>query len=328
MLSVRTMTVHFADLPALDGVDLDVAPGRILVVLGPSGCGKSTLLRAIAGLEPAARGTVRWGDADLTATPVHRRRFGMMFQDHALFWHLDVAANIGYGLRMAGAGREARDLRVAELLELVGLRDFAHRRVDELSGGEAQRVALARALAPKPRVLLLDEPLSSVDRDRRDRLVADLQTIVRTTSTAAIVVTHDHDEALALADTLLVMRAGRSVQVGDPATVWQRPATPFVAGFLGANVVPAGAIALPGSGLVAVHPDSIRIAEDGPLSGTVVNRAFQRDHVQVTVTLDTGSDVVIWHRFDPAGGSQDPIGTAVRLRIDSFTAFDPGSEAP
>lgn len=315
MLEVRGAVVRYGSLAAVDGVDLAVAPGRIAVVLGPSGCGKSTLLRAIVGLEPLDAGTVHWDGVDVTRTPVHERHIGMMFQDHALFPHLDVATNVAFGMKMEGTARATRMARVEELLDLVGLPGFEARRVDELSGGEAQRVALARALAPEPRVLLLDEPLSSVDRDRRDQLVADLQTIVRTTGTAAIHVTHDHDEALAIADELIVMYRGSVDQRGAPADVWNHPETPFVATFLGANVVNAAILGDENEGEVSIPPDAIRIDGAGPLRATLVNRAFQRDHERLEVRTGRGVLLTVWHR--PKSGEPTPApGDEVRLVIN------------
>ena len=202
-------------------------------MLGPSGCGKSTLLRAVAGLEPVAAGAVRWDGADLARVPAHRRGFGLVFQDGQLFPHLDVAGNVGYPLRIRRRpGAERRD-RVTHLLEAVGLAGYERRSPGELSGGERQRVALARALAVRPRLLLLDEPLASLDRDLRERLAADLARLLREEGTAAVLVTHDADEAFTVADRMAVMRAGRLVQQGTLSQVWRRPADPETARFLG-----------------------------------------------------------------------------------------------
>ena len=187
----------------------------MLALLGPSGCGKSTLLRAIAGLEPLAGGQICWDGADLARVPVHHRGFGLMFQDGVLFPHRDVAGNIGYGLQRAGLDRATIGARVGELLELVGLPGYGTRRVATLSGGEAQRVALARALAPRPRLLLLDEPLAALDRTLRERLLTDLRHVLTSTGTTAVFVTHDQGEAFAVADRLAVMRSGRVRQVGS-----------------------------------------------------------------------------------------------------------------
>jgi len=215
---------------AVDDVSLDVGAGETLGILGPSGSGKSTLLRAICGLEQLAAGTVSWNGVDITTVPVHERGFALMFQDGQLFTHQSVAQNVGYALRVR---REPSTERVAELLELVGLAGFGDRRVTELSGGEQQRVALARSLAASPRLLLLDEPLSSLDRELRERLARDLRAILTATRQTALFVTHDQDEAFQVSDRIAIMMAGRLVQVGTPDQVRAAPATPAVARFLG-----------------------------------------------------------------------------------------------
>ncbi|WP_199423094.1 ABC transporter ATP-binding protein [Actinotalea solisilvae] len=237
-LEVRDVVVHYRDddgsvATAVDHLDLDVAPGEVVALLGPSGSGKSSLLRAVAGLEPVSSGTVRWGGEDLAGVPVHRRGFGLMFQDGQLFPHRDVARNVAFGLEMAGVPRPERRARVAELLELVGLVGFDRREVATLSGGERQRVALARSLAPRPRLLLLDEPLSALDRSLRERLATEVRAALTATGTTAVFVTHDHDEAFAVADRIAVMDAGRLLQVAAPVVLWHRPASRRVAEFLG-----------------------------------------------------------------------------------------------
>jgi len=204
-LDVAGVTVSFDSRPVLDGVNLAVDAGEIVGLLGPSGSGKSTLLRVIAGLTPIERGTVCLDGTDVTAVPTYRREVGMVFQDDQLFSHLDVAGNVEFGLRMRGDDRSARAGRVGELLELVGLAGFERRRVVDLSGGEAKRVALARSLAPSPRVLLLDEPLTGLDRELHDRLLDDLGDIMRAEHTTSVLVTHDVDEAAAIADRVVTI---------------------------------------------------------------------------------------------------------------------------
>ncbi|MCO5331909.1 MAG: ABC transporter ATP-binding protein [Ilumatobacteraceae bacterium] len=194
------MTVRFGERTVLDRVSLNVADGEVVALLGPSGSGKSTLLRVIAGLLVPDGGSVWVDGIDVSAVPAHRRQIGMVFQDEQLFPHLTVAANVGFGLRMQGRPKGEIASRVAELLDLVGLPSLADRHVTKLSGGEAKRVALARSLAPQPRVLLLDEPLTGLDRDLHDRLAADLATLLRATGTTALLVTHDPDEAATIAD--------------------------------------------------------------------------------------------------------------------------------
>ena len=207
MLGAREITVRFGDRTVLDKVSLEVATGEVVALLGPSGVGKSTLLRVIAGLLAPDAGTVWLDDRDITTLPSHRRNIGLVFQDEQLFPHLTVSQNIGFGLRMRGVGRAKVAARVAELLQLVGLHAFADLHVTKLSGGEAKRVALARSLAPNPAVLLLDEPLTGLDRELHDRLALDLATLLRSTGTTALLVTHDPDEATAIADRTVTLTA-------------------------------------------------------------------------------------------------------------------------
>ena len=235
MLEVNDVHVAFGDIRALDGVSITVGDREIVAVLGPSGCGKSTLLRVIAGLQPTDRGSVTADREDLTATPTHRRRFGLMFQDYALFPHRDIGGNVGFGLEMQGMAHEAANARVAEVLELVGLAGWEERPTDGLSGGEAQRVALARTLAPNPRLVLLDEPLGSLDRMLRERLVGEIREILTKTATPAIYVTHDHDEAERVSDRALIMRAGRIVASGTLADLRAHPPDPWTRAFLGVS---------------------------------------------------------------------------------------------
>lgn len=206
MLDVRDVTVSFDGSIVLDGVNLHVAAGEVVALLGPSGSGKSTLLRVVAGLITPDRGSVVVNCIDVTAMPTHRRSVGMVFQNEHLFPHLSVGGNIGFGLRVAGIGTRARTEKVDELLDLVGLHGFAGRRIDNLSGGEAKRVALARSLAPAPKVLLLDEPLTGLDRDLHDRLVQDVSEILKRSATTAVWVTHDQDEAAKVAQRIEVLQ--------------------------------------------------------------------------------------------------------------------------
>ena len=208
-LTVDAVTVRFGALAAVDDVSLRLPTGRVLAVLGPSGCGKSTLLRAVAGLEPLAAGRMLWDGEDLARTPTHRRGFAMMFQDGQLFGHLAVARNVGYGLRLQGLRGAELDTEVERLLDLVGLSGRSDDDPLTLSGGQQQRVALARALGARPRLLLLDEPLSALDRELRERLATDLRQVLTDTGTTAILVTHDHGEAEVVADETVRMDAGR-----------------------------------------------------------------------------------------------------------------------
>ena len=229
-LEITSLRVSFDGSPAVDDVSLDVGAGEVLGILGPSGSGKSTLLRAICGLEQLDGGTVSWSGVDITRTPVHERGFALMFQDGQLFAHQSVAQNVGYALRVRRAPEQPR---VDELLALVGLGGFGARRVTELSGGEQQRVALARSLAASPRLLLLDEPLSSLDRELRERLATDLREILTATAQAAIFVTHDQGEAFGVSDRVAIMMDGHLVQHGTPDFIRSHPASPAIARFLG-----------------------------------------------------------------------------------------------
>lgn len=281
-LAVAGATVRFGATTALDGVSLEVTPGEVLALLGPSGCGKSTLLRAVAGLQPLDAGAVRWAGADLAGVPVHRRGFGLMFQDGQLFVHRDVGGNVAFGLEMARVPREDRRERVADLLGLVGLGGYEGRAVATLSGGEQQRVALARSLAPRPRLLLLDEPLSALDRALRDRLAGELAAILRAAGTTALYVTHDHDEAFAVADRVAVMAAGNILQADAPARLWRSPASRTVAEFLGYEAfLPVTGNAPGGRGeegrgddgapaLLAIPPGAVRITGPTPVAGADV----------------------------------------------------------
>ena len=235
MLEVRDVHVTFGEIKALDGVSLDVGDREVVAVLGPSGCGKSTLLRVIAGLQPPDHGRVIADGEDLTSTPAHRRRFGLMFQDYALFPHRDIGGNVGFGLEMQGMATQAARARIAEVLELVGLSGWENHPIDGLSGGEAQRVALARTLAPRPRLVLLDEPLGSLDRMLRERLVGEIREILTAASTPAIYVTHDHDEAERVSDRALIMRAGRIVASGTLPDLRANPPDPWTGDFLGVS---------------------------------------------------------------------------------------------
>lgn len=230
-LSVHGLTRHIAGHDVVDRVSFDVADGELVVIVGPSGCGKSTLLRAITGLDPVAAGRVELDGADVTALPPEKRRIGLVFQDHALFPHRRVDQNIAFGLTHLDRGARAR--RVDELLELVRLPGVGRRYPHELSGGEQQRIALARALAPEPAVVLLDEPFASLDPSLRDDVRTDVVTALRLRNAAAVLVTHDREEALALGDRVAVMAQGRMLQIDRPDEIYERPNDRFVATFLG-----------------------------------------------------------------------------------------------
>lgn len=305
MLTVEDLTVRFGATTAVDSVSFELMGDETLALLGPSGCGKSTLLRAIAGLQPIDGGRILLDDHDLAGAGPHERGVGLMFQDHALFPHRNVADNIAFGPRMQGIQPEARIERVAELLDLVGLPGFGARSVATLSGGEAQRVALARALAPRPRVLLLDEPLGSLDRSLRDRLVDELPGVLRAAGTAAIHVTHDHEEAFAVGDRLAVMTKGALRQTGEPERVWAQPTTAEVARFLGHINIIDGT-----DGLRVVRSDAAAVDEAGELAVIVIRSRFQGSDYDTLVRSGNGDELrlTLQERLVP--------GTEARLRLD------------
>jgi putative spermidine/putrescine transport system ATP-binding protein len=234
-LVIRDLSKSFDGLVALRDVDLELPPGRLICFLGPSGCGKTTLLRILAGLEMPSAGRVVLGDAELTAVPAHRRNVGMVFQSYALFPHLNVAENVAYGLRIRGVGRRERQRRADELLSLVKLPGVGRRHPAQLSGGQRQRVAMARALALDPDLFLLDEPLSALDAKLRLDMQVELKRLQRRLGITTIIVTHDQDEAMTMADLVVVMGDNRVQQVGPPLEVYRRPVNRFVADFIGIN---------------------------------------------------------------------------------------------
>jgi ABC-type Fe3+/spermidine/putrescine transport system ATPase subunit len=230
MLEVKALDVVIDAKPILEDVDLQVATGEIVAVLGPSGSGKSTLLRAIAGLVEPATGEIEWDGVSIVGVPPHRRQFGLMFQGYALFPHMTVAENVGFGLKMAGQSNI--DAQVEEALSAVGLKGFELRRIDSLSGGEQQRVALARTLAPNPELVMLDEPLGALDRNLRQQLVNDTRRVLEERDVTALVVTHDREEAVALSDRLALMRDGTIVQTGTLEHLLADPVDEWVANFI------------------------------------------------------------------------------------------------
>jgi thiamine transport system ATP-binding protein len=318
MLTLDHLTVAYDGTPAVVDASLALEDGHVLAVLGPSGSGKSTLLRAVAGLEPPVSGRICWDGADLAGVPTHKRGFALMFQDGQLFGHLTVARNVGYALRLRRTPRAAE--RVEELLALVGLEGYADRLPATLSGGERQRVALARSLAVSPRLLLLDEPLSALDAGLRERLATDLREILRAAGTTALMVTHDQDEAYAVADRLAVMRGGRIVQQGEIGEVWRAPADPETARFLGyARVLegPAAATLLRAAGLpaapaVAVRRSALVVDADGPLRGRVVSGRATPELIRLVVDVEGVGEVDAVARL----GSHPAPGDPVRLGVD------------
>ncbi|HEY8214600.1 MAG TPA: ABC transporter ATP-binding protein [Methylocystis sp.] len=332
LLSISNVSKTFGAVVALEDISLHVGAGEFFALLGPSGCGKTTLMRCIAGFESPDSGTITLNGVDLSGVPPHRRPVNMMFQSYALFPHLNVFENIAFGLRRKGETKDATHARVGELLAMTQLSDFGHRRIDELSGGQKQRVALARALAPRPQLLLLDEPLGALDRKLREETQFRLKEIQGLTQTSFVIVTHDQDEALALADRVAVMRAGRVEQVAGPMEIYDRPATRFVAGFVGETNFIEGRLERNGEpaliaefgripcdpcelqngarATLSVRPERIGVAREGEgIAGRVENFVFRGETTLLRVRV---SDNVVL-RAAAGHGERHAIGDQVKL---------------
>ncbi len=264
-LDVRKIYKSYDNAPLLKGVSFSVDSGETVCLLGRSGSGKSTLLRIIAGLEQPESGTVLWDGVDLLNTPVHERGFSLMFQDYALFPHRSVEQNVAFGLRMQNLPADTIHSRTMEMLELVHMADFALRRVTDLSGGEQQRIALARALAPRPKLLMLDEPLGALDRTLKQSLLDELRRIIRKANIPVIYVTHDQEEAFSIADRLIMLNAGEIEQIGAPEDVYRHPGSLWVAGFLGLGNVLSGSVISPSNRTVSVSGCIVNMPECKPL---------------------------------------------------------------
>lgn len=330
MLELQAVSLSFGPQQVLHDLNLYVEPGEIMCLLGPSGCGKTTLLRVVAGLEQPDSGHILLNSDSIQDVPVHRRQFGLMFQDFALFPHMTVAENIAFGLRMQGIPLSKRTPRVAEVLERVGLSGFQDRDVARLSGGERQRVALARSLAPNPRLLMLDEPLGSVDAALRERLILDLRAIIKQLGLTAIYVTHDQTEAFAVADRVAVMNAGRIEHIDTPHALYHDPQTTFTARFLGLHNVlrverqdgdvvqtVLGAFRLSRSGeahSVLLHPGGIVLdpaQEDTCCEGQVESCVFLGQAHRITVRHSNGLLV----RFEVHGETIPRVGDSIRYGV-------------
>jgi len=329
LLRLEDLTVRYAERTALDSVDLDLQPGEIVALLGPSGSGKSSMLRAISGLEPPAAGRVWFDGRDITTQPTHERGFGLMFQDFALFPHRDVGDNVAFGLRMRGQSAAAMTARVAAVLGLVGLPGAERRSVTQLSGGEQQRVALARALAPEPRLLMLDEPMGSLDRSLRERLPAELRAIFLRLGLTVLYVTHDQEEAFSVADRVVILRTGHIEADGSPEALWSRPPSGFVATFLGFRNVaaaevrggvagtPWGPVTVPsgtpdGPATIVLPPASLSVESGAPIAGEVASQRFRGDHASLTLLTDAGGLL----ELEVRGGPTPQVGTRLMVRVD------------
>jgi putative spermidine/putrescine transport system ATP-binding protein len=298
---------------ALQPLDLSIAAGETIVLLGPSGCGKTTTLRIIAGLEaPDAGGEVRFDDVDVTAIPIEKRNVGMVFQSYALFPNMTVEGNVEYGLRVRGMPASEREARVREMLAMMRIEPLARRRIDQLSGGQRQRVALARAIAPRPRVLLLDEPLTALDAKLREDLRVEIDRLLRSLNVTTVYVTHDQAEAMALGDRIAVMAHGRIAQIGSPQDIYFAPADAFVADFIGTmnrvrGQVEDGRLRFAGGWLplaeghggadAMFRPEDLRLVDpaDAQFRGKVISAFFLGDHTRLVI--DAGAEAMLIARI-------------------------------
>jgi len=335
LIRVIEATKTFGALRAIDGVSIDVRQGEFLALLGPSGCGKTTLLRAIAGFENLQSGRIEIDGQDVTGEPPYRRPVNMVFQSYALFPHLNVTANVAFGLRQDGLERAEIDRRVADALALVRLDGLAQQRPDRLSGGQRQRVALARALVKRPKALLLDEPMAALDRKLREATRSELVRLQRDSGTTFIMVTHDQEEALATASRVAVMREGRLVQIGTPEDIYDRPISRWAAEFVGeinvfdAVMAEGGDLIAPSLGhrvgraetiergsVFGLRPERIGllpVAGEGGVEGIVIETSFLGDRVLMRVRVKAGGVLKVSLSADAARAGKVRHGAAVRL---------------
>jgi iron(III) transport system ATP-binding protein len=324
-LRVENLTKRFGAFTALDRISLEVFEGEFVCFLGPSGCGKTTLLRAIAGLDVQTSGRIEQAGRDVSTLPPSRRDFGIVFQSYALFPNLTVARNVAYGLENAGAGRSAVARRVAELLDMVGLPEQEGKYPAQLSGGQQQRVALARALATSPGLLLLDEPLSALDAKVRVYLRHEVRQLQRRLGVTTIMVTHDQEEALTMADRIVVMNHGVIEQVGTPIEVYRRPASAFVADFIGVMNFMAGTVARPGH--VRFGGLELAVEADGVSPGTAVTVAIRPEDIRIqgvagteenafAARIDTMAFLGSFFRVDLSGEALEGVTLCADLAVE------------
>ena len=323
-IHVEAIAKSFGQVRALDGIDVEIHPGELFFLLGASGCGKTTLLRCIAGLETPTSGVIRFGERDVTRLPPHKREAAMVFQSYALWPHLTVGQNIAFGLEERKVPKAEIKSRVEEALEMVQLPGFGERSIDQMSGGQQQRVSLARALVVKPKCLLLDEPLSNLDASLRIEMRREIRRIVKENGLTAVYVTHDQEEALAMADRMAVLSRGRIGQVGPPEEIYRNPRSAYVAGFIGETNIVDGEVASIREGMctvkvqgaiitgritdpdwkpavgeevrVSIRPEAWRLHQDqgaNPTHGRVVDRTYLGQRIQYWVETDLGRQQVV-----------------------------------
>ena len=339
-VAIRNLSKSFGSFVAVDNVSIDIPDGSFVCLLGPSGCGKTTLLRLLAGLEPGSHGQVLVGGKNQSGIPAHKRGFGMVFQSLALFPHLTVAENVAYPLKIRGIDKTTRNLRVAELLNLVKLPEIQDRKIHQLSGGQRQRVAIARGLAIEPKLFLLDEPLSALDAKLRAHMQVELRVLQKKLNVTTIVVTHDQREAMSMADIVIVMDKGRVLQSGSPMEIYRNPVNSFVADFIGmSNLLPCSQIGknqidvlgaeitleetdtisgdVVDSGILSVRPEDITISpfpKGNELQGTVV---FIRDLGASVEILVQSGEFEILSACTPDNRPEIEIGRRVGLRLQT-----------
>jgi len=336
-ITIRGLVRHYGRMVALDGIDLDVAKGEFLTLLGPSGSGKTTLLMILAGFTRPDAGSIRFGDVEMVRTPPHKRNLGVVFQSYALFPHMDVAANVAFPLALRGVNGAERTRRVQTALQLVQLGDLGGRRVDQLSGGQRQRVALARAIVFEPGILLMDEPLSALDKKLREQMQIELRHLHRRLGTTVIYVTHDQREALTLSDRIAVINQGRVQQIDTPQRLYEAPANHFVADFIGdstflpvtvANgvarwrdqVLTPAAVPRDGAYQLVLRSEKLMLGGDSrhpnTIDAEVIETVYQGDSVRIDVRL-AGGDVVTLRELARGGQAAWPsAGDRVRLTLD------------
>ncbi|MGR3481580.1 ABC transporter ATP-binding protein [Salipiger marinus] len=344
-VEIDSVVKRYGTVTALHGVSMAIAEGEFFTLLGPSGCGKTTLLRCIAGFEQVSGGAIRLHGEDIAPLPPHKRMVNTVFQNYALFPHMTVLDNVTFGLLRRGWGTRDAEARGREVLRLVQLSEFAQRRPGQLSGGQQQRVALARALAPRPKVLLLDEPLSALDLKLRQAVRSELKAIQRETGIAFVFVTHDQEEALTMSDRIAVMSAGHVQQVGPPRDIYEAPQTRFVADFIGeTNLIdvtvtqvsgavarlqlpggaamdcPAAPGARPGPGHLSVRPERLSLcaAGQGDLAAVMQDHVYLGTDTQLLMRLADGARLVV--RQQAGSGAVPDPGAALGLRIEAGAA--------
>lgn len=341
-ISMRQVTKKYGNVFALDHVDLDIRSGEFLTLLGPSGSGKTTLLTVLAGFTRPDHGSLKFGDAEMIATPPHRRGVGMVFQNYALFPHMSVADNVAFALRLRGVSRRESAERVEKALEMVRLGGYGARAIDQLSGGQRQRVALARAMVFEPRIMLMDEPLSALDKQLREHMQIELRQLHDKLGMTTVYVTHDQREALTMSDRIAVVNGGRIVQLDTPRAIYERPSHRFVAEFIGESTfvpvtVEQGRVMLAertlraaehpgadGARLLMLRPERLRLLAAGQadtdlelnvFDGRLVAQVYQGDSALLNVALDDGTMIWLRHAIHAAGQSPPEQGAAVRLGL-------------